>query len=110
MSEFFAMGGYGTYVWGSLAVFFVVLGIDGLDPELLGGFMREGGMPAFAELAARGGLAPLATSVPPQSPVAWSDFITGTGPGAHGVFDFVALDRETLQPYLSTARVEGAEA
>jgi predicted AlkP superfamily phosphohydrolase/phosphomutase len=86
----------------------VVLGIDGLDPELLAGFMGEGAMPAFRALAERGGLAPLATSIPPQSPVAWSDFITGTGPGEHGVFDFVALERDTLQPYLSTARVEQA--
>lgn len=32
MSEFFAMGGYGTYVWGSMAVFFIVLGIDAAAP------------------------------------------------------------------------------
>jgi predicted AlkP superfamily phosphohydrolase/phosphomutase len=86
----------------------IVLGIDGLDPDLLERFVGEGAMPAFAALSARGGRSPLATSVPPQSPVAWSDFITGTGPGEHGVFDFVALDRQTLQPYLSTARVEPA--
>jgi predicted AlkP superfamily phosphohydrolase/phosphomutase len=86
----------------------VVLGIDGLDPGLLRGFMAEGQLPAFAALAARGGLAELGTSVPPQSPVAWSDFITGMGPGEHGVFDFVALDRANLTPYLSTARVDQA--
>ena len=88
----------------------VVLGIDGLDPQLLERFIGEGAMPAFAALSERGGRSELATSVPPQSPVAWSDFITGTGPGEHGVFDFVALDRQTLQPYLSTARVEQAAA
>jgi predicted AlkP superfamily phosphohydrolase/phosphomutase len=93
---------------GSAARRLVVLGIDGLDPGLLAGFMGEGALPSFTALAVRGGLAPLATSVPPQSPVAWSDFITGSNPGVHGVFDFVALDRDTLQPYLSTARVERA--
>jgi heme exporter protein D len=28
MSEFFAMGGYGFYVWGSYAVTFILLGIE----------------------------------------------------------------------------------
>jgi len=32
MSEFFAMGGYGIYVWSSYAVFFVVLIADALAP------------------------------------------------------------------------------
>src|SRR5262249_58932034 len=33
----------------------VVLGIDGMDPELLRGFMDAGKMPNFAALAAEGG-------------------------------------------------------
>ena len=32
MSEFFAMGGYGAYVWADYAVFFIVLGIDAVMP------------------------------------------------------------------------------
>ena len=32
MSDFLAMGGYGFYVWGSYAVFFVVLIADALAP------------------------------------------------------------------------------
>jgi heme exporter protein D len=32
MSDFFAMGGYGIYVWSSYAVFFVVLIADALAP------------------------------------------------------------------------------
>jgi heme exporter protein D len=32
MSDFFAMGGYGAYVWWSYAVFFVVLVADALAP------------------------------------------------------------------------------
>jgi heme exporter protein D len=34
MSDFFAMGGYGVYVWWSYAVFFVVLIADALAPLL----------------------------------------------------------------------------
>ena len=33
MSGFLAMGGYGAYVWGSYAVFFVVLAIEALAPR-----------------------------------------------------------------------------
>jgi len=83
----------------------VVLGIDGLDPGLLEDFIAEGRLPHFAALAQRGGFLPLGTSTPPQSPVAWSDFITGTDPGSHGIFDFIALDREALAPRMSTADV-----
>ncbi|MGN6479704.1 heme exporter protein CcmD [Luteibacter sp.] len=32
MSTFFAMGGYGAYVWTAFAVFFIVLLIDTLAP------------------------------------------------------------------------------
>jgi heme exporter protein D len=34
MAEFFGMGGYGVYVWGAYAVFFVVLLGDALLPLL----------------------------------------------------------------------------
>lgn len=84
----------------------VVLGIDGLDPVLLQQFIDEGIMPNFAALAKPGHFARLGTTIPPQSPVAWSSFLTGMDPGGHGIFDFIALDRTTLLPYMSTARVE----
>ena len=83
----------------------VVLGVDGMDPGLLRQLMDEGLVPNFGRLAHRGGLLPLETSVPPQSPVAWSEFITGTDAGTHGIFDFVSFDRQTLLPRLSHARV-----
>lgn len=84
----------------------VVLGFDGMDPELLERWMQQGKLPHFAALAARGGMRRLSTSIPPQSPVAWSNLITGLDPGGHGVFDFIHRDPQTLLPYLSTSRVE----
>jgi predicted AlkP superfamily phosphohydrolase/phosphomutase len=86
----------------------VILGIDGMDPKLLEEYMRQGLLPNLSRLASSGGFMPLATSVPPQSPVAWSTFITGMDPGGHGIFDFLHLDRDTLTPYMSTSRVSGA--
>ncbi|HJU38986.1 MAG TPA: heme exporter protein CcmD [Tahibacter sp.] len=34
MSEFFAMGGYGAYVWSAYAIFFALLIADALAPQL----------------------------------------------------------------------------
>jgi predicted AlkP superfamily phosphohydrolase/phosphomutase len=84
----------------------IVLGIDGMDPQLLRQFMAEGKMPNFSSLAAKGSFRELTTSIPPQSPVAWSDLITGMNAGGHGIFDFIHRDPETMQPEFSTSRVE----
>ena len=86
----------------------VLFGVDGMDPTMLQQFIADGDMPNLGKLAATGGFISLATSIPPQSPVAWSDFITGMNPGGHGIFDFIALDRKTMLPYLSSARVKSS--
>lgn len=82
----------------------LVLGIDGMDPQILTRLMAAERMPHFQALARRGGFAALQTSMPPQSPVAWSSFITGLDPPGHGIFDFVHRDPVSLDPFLSTAR------
>jgi len=50
-------------------------------------------LPNLARLRQRGSYSHLETTDPPQSPVAWSTFITGLDPGEHGIFDFVHRDR-----------------
>jgi predicted AlkP superfamily phosphohydrolase/phosphomutase len=68
----------------------IILGMDGLDHGLVGRWMEEGKLPAFRRLLREGGdFRPLLSSIPPQTPVAWSNFITGTDPGGHGIFDFI---------------------
>lgn len=76
-----------------------------MDPKLLEEFMQQGLTPNLSRLASTGGFIALGTSIPPQSPVAWSTFITGLDPGGHGIFDFLHLDRDALTPYMSTSRV-----
>ncbi|MCC7262161.1 MAG: alkaline phosphatase family protein [Candidatus Latescibacteria bacterium] len=85
-----------------------VLGIDGMDPQILAHLIDAGRLPNFARLARQGGMAPLETSIPPQSPVAWSNFITGTGPEGHGLFDFVHRDAATRMPFLSTSKADAS--
>ena len=63
-----------------------VVGIDGMDPVILQRMMDRGKAPNLAKLAKTGTFQDLATVTPPQSPVAWSSFVTGMGPGgARGV-------------------------
>jgi len=86
-----------------------VLGIDGVDPDLLDRMMDEGRMPNFARLAEEGTYQRLGTSTPPQSPVAWSNFITGRNPGGHGMFDFIHRDPKTYRPLSSATRPPSGE-
>ena len=82
----------------------LVLGFDGMDPKLVRRLLDAGRMPNFARLERQGGFRPLTTSIPPQSPVAWSNFITGAGPGVHGIFDFIHRDpKQQAMPYFSTS-------
>ncbi len=82
----------------------IVLGIDGLDPRILERLMDGGQAPAFARLRALGAYRRLATTTPPQSPVAWSTIATGSNPGRHGVYDFVRRDPRRYRPELSILR------
>ena len=87
----------------------IVLGIDGMDPNLLQQFVDKGVMPNFQKLMNEGSFSPLGTSMPPQSPVAWSNFITGLNPGGHGVFDFIHRDPSDYLPEFSSADIAAPE-
>ena len=80
----------------------IVLGVDGMDPVFLERHWNE--LPNVSRLRDSGGFRRLGTTTPPQSPVAWSTFITGLDPSGHGIFDFVHRDPATLQLYSSMSR------
>lgn len=95
----------------------IILGFDGVDPRWLERFVREGKMPNAKRLieANRGeNYRPLTSTNPPQSPVAWSTFATGTNPGQHGIYDFIsrrfvenaAGDASPVMPFPGTTLVE----
>ena len=86
----------------------IILGMDGMDPHLTDVMIKQGKLPAFAKLRAMGDFMSLRTSIPPQSPVAWSNFMTGMNPGGHGIFDFVHRDPSNYTPTSSSAETRGA--
>jgi predicted AlkP superfamily phosphohydrolase/phosphomutase len=63
-------------------------------------------LPNLARLRDQGSFRRLATTTPPQSPVAWSSFITGLDPDQHGIYDFVHRDPATLQVFSSMSHNE----
>src|SRR5262245_25556548 len=84
-----AAAGVGSYWLGgrtrvsrSVGKKLIVIGIDGMDPVLCAGMLKEGLLPNLDRLRAAGGFSELSTSIPPQSPVAWANFINGAGPGS----------------------------
>ncbi len=80
----------------------IIIGFDGMDYNRLNKFMAEGkSFPNFEKLAKNGTFAPLWSTEPPISPVAWSTFSTGVNPGKHNIFDFLATDRATYMPKMS---------
>jgi predicted AlkP superfamily phosphohydrolase/phosphomutase len=87
----------------------IVLGFDGLDYDMMKTMIAAGRAPNFEKLAMTGTFDKLGTSIPPQSPVAWSNVITGMDSGGHGIFDFIHRDPKTLQPYLSTSKATDPE-
>lgn len=83
------------------------LGLDGMDPILLQQGLDEGALPNFARVLISGGhFSSCGTTVPPQSPVAWSSFITGQDPGGHGIVDFIHRDPTSLVPHLSLSEAK----
>ncbi len=83
----------------------VVLGLDGLSPEIVQNLMQKGCLPNFARLKEQGYFSPLKTTNPPISPVAWSSFQTGVSPGKHNIFDFLGRDPKTYLPVLSFSKL-----
>ncbi|HVP12215.1 MAG TPA: alkaline phosphatase family protein, partial [Phycisphaerae bacterium] len=84
----------------------IIIGADGMDPIRVERLMSQGRLPNLARLRSEGTFRPLTTSIPPQSAVAWSNFITGAGPGVHGIFDFIHRDPEKqVEPYWSGNKI-----
>src|SRR5215813_822139 len=85
----------------------VILGFDGMDPELTERFISQGKLPNLAKLREQGTFRKLHTTFPAISPVAWSTFMTGVNPGKHNIYDFLARDLNNYLPFLSSAEIRG---
>jgi predicted AlkP superfamily phosphohydrolase/phosphomutase len=79
----------------------VILGFDGMDPQLAQKWMDQGKLPNLRKLSSgSGGIHHLATTHSPESPTAWASFATGVNPGKHNIYDFLIRDTNTYLPDL----------
>ena len=83
----------------------IILGFDGADPNIVKTMMDAGELPNLEKLSKQGTFVPLASSNPPQSPIAWSSFATGKHPGNHGIYDFLRRDPKTYFPSVAFGQV-----
>ncbi len=82
----------------------IVLGVDGMDPAFVE--RHWDALPNLKALRDSGYFGRLRTTNPPQSPVAWSTFITGLDPDQHGIYDFVERDPRTRALFSSLSKTE----
>jgi len=86
----------------------VILGFDGMDPDLVRQLVQNGRLPNFKRLIDQGGLYPLGTTHSAESPTAWASFATGVNPGKHNIYDFLVRDTATYLPDLGMVRRQPA--
>ena len=73
----------------------IVLGLDGVDPQVVDLLLSEGRLPNFARLRQHGAYGRLESQKPLLSPVVWTTIATGKTPLEHGISHFVALNEKT---------------
>ena len=84
----------------------VILGFDGMDPDLVRRYAAQGKLPNLSKLIAQGGMYSLETTHSPESPTAWASFATGVNAGKHNIYDFLVRDTQTYLPDLGMVKRE----
>ncbi len=72
-----------------------VLGLDGVPYSLLQDLASRDIMPSVKNLIESGHLHKMKASLPEISAVSWTDFMTGSNSGTHGIFGFTDLKPDT---------------
>lgn len=65
------------------------VGFDAACWDYFNPLLESGRLPTIQSLMDSGSSGTLESTIPAQTPTAWSSIITGKNPGKHGIFDFV---------------------
>ncbi|MHC4441627.1 MAG: alkaline phosphatase family protein [Planctomycetota bacterium] len=79
----------------ALAKRIMIIGLDGATFDILDPLIETGRMPNLEYLINTGTSGILESTKPPITPAAWTTFMTGKGPGRHGIIDFEKYDVTT---------------
>src|SRR5437867_3646754 len=88
----------------------LVLGLDGMDPQVVDLLMAEDKMPNFAKLRQEGAYGRLGSSPPLLSPIIWTTIATGKPPEQHGIGHFVAVNDKTGEQLPVTSEMRRVRA
>ena len=83
----------------------LVIGLDGATFDLLQPMAAQGWLPNLSRAMDQGARGVLQSTVPPLTAPAWCSFMTGLGPGGHGIFSF----RHPLDNHLERTFVNSSD-
>ena len=86
------------------------IGLDGATFDLIKPFIAQGKLPTFHKLMQQGAWSELRSTVPPVTAAAWSSFMTGKNPAAHGLFDFMRRRADSYDLVPVSARERDGKA
>lgn len=76
----------------------LILGFDGMDPDIIHKMAGRGELPNIQKFIEQKRFRKMLSTVPAESPCAWSSFATGMDPGGHGIFGFLHRVPGTYNP------------
>jgi hypothetical protein len=79
----------------------ILMGIDGMSPDVLYHMAEEGKLPAFRKVTEQGVSGVLHTLDTPFSPLVWNTIYTGEAPEHHGIMAFTYTRVLGAPPFLS---------
>jgi predicted AlkP superfamily phosphohydrolase/phosphomutase len=78
----------------------LIIGLEGLSPELLTSLINDDKLPNLSNLIKNGTMLNLTSPLPLVSPVTWTSFSTGKNPGKHGIFGWQQCDLDSYKTYI----------
>jgi predicted AlkP superfamily phosphohydrolase/phosphomutase len=75
----------------------LVIGLDGATFDLIKPWVAEGRLPALSHLLEQGAHTLLESTIPPMTAPAWTSFATGTNPGQHRLYDWIARESDSYR-------------
>jgi predicted AlkP superfamily phosphohydrolase/phosphomutase len=81
----------------------LLIGLDGATYDMLDPLVEQGIMPNLGRIMKEGARGILRSTIHPLTPPAWTTMTTGRTPGAHGIFDFIRVDRDGSKPTYTLA-------
>jgi predicted AlkP superfamily phosphohydrolase/phosphomutase len=75
----------------------LIIGLDGASFNIIDPLVERGHLPNLARIMTEGKSYHLKSTIPSNTPVAWTSMTTGQNPGKHGIFGFLKYDYPTIK-------------